>query len=154
MQYISASPQDTAALGECMGRCLKGGTIICLQGDLGAGKTILTQGIARGLKIEGAITSPTFTIMNVHSGAYELYHFDLYRLEWEEQLEDVGFDEYIAGDGISIIEWPDKFPGRMPETALWLNIVVLDEERRKIELSFRGAAEGMYKELKENCFSV
>ena len=140
LRFCTASPEETFALGQCLARMLSSGDVICLSGDLGAGKTLLAQGIAAGLGVAGPVTSPTFTIMNVYPGTRELYHFDLYRLDYPEELDDVGFDEYVGGDGIALIEWADKFPARMPEDVIRLDICRGDgEEQRLIRLDARGA---------------
>jgi tRNA threonylcarbamoyladenosine biosynthesis protein TsaE len=122
LRFKTASPAESLALGNCLGKLLRPGEVICLTGDLGAGKTLLVQGIAAAVKIPSPITSPTFTIVNVYEGTYTLYHFDLYRLEHPEELVDIGYYEYLNGDGIVVIEWPDKFPEELPKRHLWIEI--------------------------------
>lgn len=107
-------------------------TVICLSGDLGAGKTLFVQGIAQGLAVDEPVTSPTFNIMNIYHGRYPIYHFDLYRLDFPEQLEDIGFFEYIQADGIIIIEWADKFAELMPQEYLWIDIKRGGEENERL----------------------
>jgi tRNA threonylcarbamoyladenosine biosynthesis protein TsaE len=117
------SPAATAAFGRALGRRLAAGDVVCLAGDLGAGKTLLTQGIAAGLGVTDDVTSPTFTILQVYdSGRLPLNHFDLYRLEDPAELEDVGFAEYAGGDGVAVIEWADRFAAAMPDERLWIEI--------------------------------
>ncbi len=122
------SPDETYAFGKNVAKLLQSGDVLCLAGDLGAGKTRLSQGIAAGLTVSGSVTSPTFTVLNVYEGitgsgqALPVYHFDLYRLEHPAELADIGFDYYLGADGIAIIEWPDKFPEFLPAERLWLTI--------------------------------
>ena len=104
----SASPEVTLALGERLGRLLQPGDVVLLSGALGAGKTALTQGIARGLGVAGPVSSPTFTILKEHEGRIPLYHFDLYRIEDPDELEALGFDDYFYGDGVSVVEWAER----------------------------------------------
>lgn len=135
----TVSPEETTAFGFCLGRVLQAGDIICLTGDLGAGKTHLTKGIAKGLGIENTITSPTYTIMQIYKGRVPLYHFDLYRVEQAADLRDIGFEEYIYGQGVSIIEWADKFWEVMPRERLTVVLEYGDntavERRIKLEAS-------------------
>ncbi len=107
--YRTDNAEDTAKTAEQLGALLTGGNLICLKGELGAGKTKFTQGLARGLNIEGYVTSPTFTIVNEYSGNPGMYHYDFYRLGSIEELYDTGFDEYIYGNDITVIEWADRF---------------------------------------------
>lgn len=116
-------PEATAAVGRNLASKLAVGDVICLSGDLGAGKTLLVQGLAAGLGVTEEVTSPTFTILQVYdSGRMPVYHFDLYRLDHPDQLFDVGFEEYVAADGVAVIEWADKFAPCMPVERLWLAI--------------------------------
>ncbi|SHI55597.1 tRNA (adenosine(37)-N6)-threonylcarbamoyltransferase complex ATPase subunit type 1 TsaE [Propionispora hippei] len=134
-------PEETYRLGEKLAALLQAGDVVCLSGTLGAGKTLLTQGIAAGLKIREAVTSPTFTIMNVYDAPIRLYHFDLYRLEQPGELADIGFDEYTGphSDGVAIIEWPDRFDGYMPEENFWLTISLGEQTgERVISLAANG----------------
>lgn len=111
------------------------GDVIALSGDLGAGKTHLVQGVARGLGVEDPVTSPTFTVMAVHPGSLPLYHFDLYRLEREAELEDIGFYETLEADGVSMIEWGDRFPSALPDDHLLVTVHRIGDERRLFELA-------------------
>ncbi|VBB05822.1 trna threonylcarbamoyl adenosine modification protein tsae [Lucifera butyrica] len=120
--FKTGSPEATFAFGCSLASVLLDGDIVCLQGDLGMGKTVFVQGIARGLDVKEAVTSPTFTILNIYEGKTKLYHFDLYRLETPEELEDIGFDEYTSAGGVAVIEWPDKFPDRLPAECLWVKL--------------------------------
>jgi len=119
--YRTQSPSQTFQLGYALGRILKAGDVVCLAGDLGAGKTLFTQGIAAGLGITDEVTSPTFAIIQVYEGQVCLFHIDLYRLDHPDDLIDIGFEEYINMNGIAIIEWPDKFSEFLPEQRLWID---------------------------------
>lgn len=116
------SPEETFALGKQLGSLLEDEDILCLTGDLGAGKTLITQGIAAALEVEQPVTSPTFTVLNIYEGMLAVYHFDLYRLENSYELDDIGFYEYTASGGVVIIEWSDKFPGNIPENHLEIKL--------------------------------
>lgn len=104
----SASPDMTHALGERLGHLLQSGDVVLLSGNLGAGKTALTQGIARGLGIAGPVSSPTFTLLKEYDGRIPLYHFDLYRIEHPDELEALGFGDYFYGDGVCVVEWAER----------------------------------------------
>lgn len=109
-KWKTASPEETWKLAQRLGTLLRGKEVLCLSGDLGAGKTLFSQGLASGLGVAEDVTSPTFTLMNVYqSGKGEMYHFDLYRLEDASQLWDIDFYTYVEGRGIALIEWPDAF---------------------------------------------
>lgn len=132
--WQTQSPEETHLLGQRLGHWLKEQEqpmAIILIGDLGAGKTQLSQGIGQGFGIQGTMTSPTFAIVNTYEvdGQF-LYHFDLYRLEEEEELENIGFYE-LTERGKSIIEWGNKFPEALPEEALVLTIEIMDEKTRR-----------------------
>lgn len=119
----STDPAATYAFGRSLGRCLANGDVVCLAGDLGAGKTLLVQGMAAGLGVTDDVTSPTFTILHVYGGGrLPLNHFDLYRLNNPTELEDVGFAEYTGGEGVAVIEWADKFAAAMPNERLWIEL--------------------------------
>ncbi|WP_405378388.1 tRNA (adenosine(37)-N6)-threonylcarbamoyltransferase complex ATPase subunit type 1 TsaE [Phascolarctobacterium sp.] len=124
--------KDSAAtenLGRVLGKHAQDGDVFCLSGDLGAGKTLLSRGVAAGLGVASEeVTSPTFAILNIYQGReLEVHHFDLYRLNRAEELEDIGFDEYAGGDGVTLIEWAELFPEQLPE------------ERLQVELRLEGA---------------
>jgi tRNA threonylcarbamoyladenosine biosynthesis protein TsaE len=107
----TASPQETRRLGRCLGRVLGQPVVVLLSGDLGAGKTCLTQGLARGLGVpeNEPIVSPSYTLMNLYRGRMELYHFDLYRLSDPDELEELGLEEYLPGGGVAVVEWANRF---------------------------------------------
>lgn len=109
------NPEATEALGEKLGREARAGQIYCLSGDLGVGKTVFTKGFAKGLGITGHVTSPTFAIVNEYEGRLPLYHFDVYRIGDIEEMDEVGFEEYVMGDGVSLIEWANLIEEILPE---------------------------------------
>ena len=123
MTYESEREQETYSLGFKMGSCAKPGDIYCLTGDLGVGKTVFTAGFAKGLAINTPICSPTFTILQIYDeGRLPLYHFDVYRIEDEDEMEEIGFDEYAFGDGVCLIEWGEKIEGLLPENTVRITI--------------------------------
>ena len=136
---MTHSPAETRALGEKLAHLLLPGDVLLLWGDLGAGKSELTRGIAKGLGIAGPISSPSFTIMNVYDdGRIPLYHFDWYRLQSSEELYEMGMDEYLGGDGVAVIEWPGQCSDAIPETCLSIIIEPQEDETRRILFDYRG----------------
>ncbi|KUO74821.1 MAG: tRNA threonylcarbamoyladenosine biosynthesis protein TsaE [Clostridia bacterium BRH_c25] len=115
--------EETLLLGEQLGRLLNTGSIVCLSGDLGAGKTAFTQGIAKGLGVEDYVTSPTYTIINEYEGRLPLYHFDVYRLNDVEEMHELGYEEYFFGDGVVVLEWADIVKDIIPRERLWITIL-------------------------------
>ena len=137
---ITHSPGETRAFGERLARQLRAGDVLLLQGNLGAGKSELTRGIARGLGVTDTVTSPSFTILNVYEdGRVPLYHFDWYRLQSAEELYEMGMDEYLGGDGVAVVEWPSQCPEAIPEDCLEVAIEPLGESERRLTLTPRGA---------------
>jgi tRNA threonylcarbamoyladenosine biosynthesis protein TsaE len=114
--------KETEDFGIKLGKLLEPGDIVCLNGELGAGKTTMTKSIGIGLGVEEYITSPTFTLINQYRGRMPVYHFDVYRLENVEELYDLGFDEYFFGNGVCIIEWAEKIEKMLPEDRLVIDI--------------------------------
>ncbi|MCR5008760.1 MAG: tRNA (adenosine(37)-N6)-threonylcarbamoyltransferase complex ATPase subunit type 1 TsaE [Oribacterium sp.] len=136
MIFESNSAEDTFAFGKKMGEAAKPGDIICLDGDLGVGKTVFTQGFAEGLGIDDYVNSPTFTIVKEYYGRIPLYHFDVYRIGDPSEMEEIGYEDYFYGNGVSIIEWPELIEELIPEEAHWVRIKKdLDKgfDYRKIE---------------------
>lgn len=133
---ISSSPEETRAMGEKIGRTLRPGAVICLYGELGAGKTCLIQGLARGLgvKEEKEVKSPTFVLIREYEGRFPIYHFDLYRIESEQELEGLGYEEYFYGRGVTLIEWADKIQEHLPPNRIEIHLTFLDENERRIEV--------------------
>ena len=154
---ITESPEQTADLAVIVGKRIREGTVVCMEGDLGAGKTLFVQYLARTLGVEGKVTSPTFSLMNIYEGFCPILHFDLYRLESEEQLEDIGFFEYTEEpEGIVVIEWADKFPQAMPEEHVHVKFerTGRTEEERRITFSCAGERdEEFLEELEAYCQS-
>ena len=133
MEYLSHSAEETEAIGEALGRQLRGGSVVAYRGGLGMGKTAFTRGLARGLGCRGRVTSPTFTIVNEYNGTTPLFHFDMYRLEDEDALFDIGWDDYLERGGVCAVEWSENVWGAM-ENAIVITITRLSEETRKIEI--------------------
>ncbi|MFS0674414.1 tRNA (adenosine(37)-N6)-threonylcarbamoyltransferase complex ATPase subunit type 1 TsaE [Ornithinibacillus sp. 179-J 7C1 HS] len=128
---------ETIALAERLVSLLQPGDVLTLEGDLGAGKTTFTKGIATGLGIKRTLSSPTFTIIKEYEGTIPLYHMDVYRLENSD--EDIGFDEYFNGNGITVVEWAQFIEDYLPEERLDITIKYLDEQSRGIEFNPIGA---------------
>lgn len=121
--YITTRTEaETSALGEIFGRNLDQPLVIALQGELGAGKTVFVRGAARGLVVPEQVTSPTFVLLKIYSGRLALYHFDFYRLSGEEDTLELGFCEYLPGDGVAFIEWAERLPDLLPEDYLLIKI--------------------------------
>lgn len=133
----SQSSEDTFRVGAIIGARADKGDIIALIGDLGTGKTRLTQGIAAGLEVPAVypITSPTFTLINEYPGRFVLYHFDIYRLEGSKDLEDMGYEDYFYGDGVVVIEWAERIRDILPEGVLFINFTYIDEHNRELVIA-------------------
>lgn len=134
MVIISRSDTETFKLGVELGRKLKPGMVMSLNGDLGAGKTHLTKGIAKGLEIDEYITSPSFTIVNEYEGRLKLYHFDVYRIEDVNEMYEIGFEEYLYGDGVCIVEWGDMVKEILPDNTIQIQIRRLEGDEREITI--------------------
>ena len=135
MEFYTASAQETEQLGQRLGQGLKPGAVIAYSGDLGAGKTAFTRGLARGLGIEGYLPSPTFPIMQMYeTGRLPLYHFDWYRLESAEELYELSMDEYLYGEGVSVVEWPSQAEEVIPESYLEIALTPTGDNDREITL--------------------
>jgi len=135
--FISQSPQETYAFGKNLGQTLRPGDVVALSGELGAGKTCLAQGIARGLGIpeEYRITSPTFTIINEYPGRLILYHLDVYRLSGVRDLDEIGYEDCFNDKGVVVVEWAEKIRDALPKETLFILLTYIDENIRKIMLS-------------------
>ena len=134
MEFITNSPQETEALGQKLGQMLPAGTVSAYRGDLGAGKTAFTRGLARGLGIQDPVTSPTYTIVNEYlGGRVPLFHFDMYRLHSADDLFDIGWDDYLERQGICAVEWSENVAEAL-EDPLVVTICKTGEESRKITL--------------------
>lgn len=131
MIYDSFSPEDTFLLARKMGEEADPGTVICLDGDLGVGKTLFSQGFAKGLGVEEYVNSPTFTILQEYdSGRLPLYHFDVYRIEDPEEMEETGFLDLIFGDGVCLVEWSQRIREQLPQH--YIRVVI----RKELEKGF------------------
>lgn len=138
----SCSAKETRAIGQQLASALKAGDVVLLDGDLGAGKSELARGVARGLGIEGAVPSPSFTILNVYDeGRVPLYHFDWYRIEDSGEIYEMGMDEQLGGDGIALIEWSEKAKECLPERRLRIVIRTIDENTRELCFTPEGGFE-------------
>ena len=139
MEYITNSPEETEAVGAALGKCLKPGAVIAYQGDLGAGKTAFTRGVACGLGAKESVTSPAYTIVNEYmSGKYPLFHFDMYRLASSDDLFDIGWEDYLERGGVCAVEWSENVADAM-EGAIIVTIEKLGEDARRITIE--GGAE-------------
>ena len=149
---FTAAEVQTQELGQRLGRLLCEPALILLQGDLGAGKSVLARGIARGLGVapEIPITSPTFTLMNQYSARLPLYHFDLYRLSGPDDLIELGFDDFAAGDGVALVEWPERLEDEATP-GLWIFLQRQDQVRRRLDFAARGeVAENLLARLRDS----
>ena len=134
MEMITNSPQQTEAVGAALGQIVTPGTVIAYRGDLGAGKTAFTRGLARGLGITEPVTSPTYTVVNEYlSGRLPLFHFDMYRLSCAEDLWDIGWDDYLERGGVCAVEWSENVAEAM-ESPIWVCIEKTGDESRRITL--------------------
>ncbi len=145
VDLVSDSPQETKEFGASLGQLLRGGELICLEGELGSGKTTFIQGIGRGLGVDGPITSPTFIFVNEYRGEnLTFYHVDLYRVESRQEIIASGLDDLFWGDGVCAIEWAEKAGEIVPQERLWVTLRHGGERRRLITLEAQGST---YEEL-------
>ena len=134
MEFITNSPEETEALGAALAQRLTPGTVIAYRGDLGAGKTAFTRGLARGLGVTEQVTSPTYTIVNEYiGGRMPLFHFDMYRLGSSDELFDIGWEDYLERGGVCAVEWSENVDDAM-ENAVYVTIHKTGEENRRIEI--------------------
>lgn len=134
MRFLTHSPEETEALGEALGRRLRGGEIVAYYGDLGAGKTAFTRGLARGLDISARVTSPTYTIVNEYlGGRLPLFHFDMYRLSSADDLFDIGWEDYLQRGGVCAVEWSENVQEAL-ENAVTVRIEKRSDETREITI--------------------
>lgn len=146
MRIVTRSEEETFIVGTRIGEKLKPGDVISLNGDLGAGKTHITKGIAKGLEVYDYITSPTFIIVNQYEGRIPLYHFDVYRINDIDEMYDIGFEEYLYGEGACIIEWGKIVEELLPEYAIKIDINKIDDNTREIVIDDKntfGLSEGV-----------
>jgi len=144
---------QTVALGEAIGRALGAGDVVAMTGDLGAGKTTMTRGIAAGLGVTDLIHSPTFTVVHEHKGRIPLYHIDLYRL-CSAELESIGFEEYLEGGGVTVIEWAERADGELPMGRLSIDLRTDDSDPDSREVTLETDCQRLaplLKELADRC---
>ena len=122
MKFESFSAEETYAFGKKLGEEAKPGAVYCLSGDLGVGKTVFTKGFAVGLGVTDTVNSPTFTIVQVYNGRLPFYHFDVYRIEEPEEMEEIGYEDYFYGDGACMIEWAELIEELIPANAVKVRI--------------------------------
>lgn len=139
MHFLSRSPGQTRHIGMCLGRVLLPGDVICLQGDLGAGKTTFVQGVAQGWNSQDAVSSPTFIIVNVYrdAGQGQLFHLDAYRLDSVLEAEELDLNAMLA-QGPLLIEWPERMEGLIPPEHLWIMLDHVDQEEREMKFISHG----------------
>lgn len=138
MQYVTTSPEQTELLGQRLGECLRGGEIIAYRGELGAGKTAFTRGLARGLGISVRVTSPTYTIVNEYTGGrLPLFHFDMYRLHGADDLFDIGWEDYLERGGVCAVEWSENVAEAV-ENAITVTIEKASDDARRITIEGSG----------------
>jgi len=131
--FISNSPPETEAIARRLADDLVAGSVLALKGELGSGKTLFTQALVAGLESDAAVTSPTFTIVHEYQGGrFPVYHFDFFRLEDRESAERLGLEDYFFSDGVSVIEWADRFQELIPEQARWISFEIKSEAQRAI----------------------
>ena len=134
MEFLTNSPEETEKVGAALGKILSPGTILAYRGDLGAGKTAFTRGLARGLGYNEPVTSPTYTIVNEYlGGRLPLFHFDMYRLGSSDDLWDIGWEDYLERGGICAVEWSENVDDAM-DNAIWVTIHKTGDESRRIEI--------------------
>ncbi|WP_445493139.1 tRNA (adenosine(37)-N6)-threonylcarbamoyltransferase complex ATPase subunit type 1 TsaE [Niallia sp. 03133] len=146
-EWIAMNPEDTMIIAERLAALLQKGDVITLEGDLGAGKTTFTKGLAKGLHITKTVNSPTFTIIKEYFGNLPLYHMDVYRVK--DSFEDLGFDEYFDGNGVCVVEWAHLIQDQLPEEYLKICLYYDKETGRKIVFSPNGTR---YMQLCEELF--
>ncbi|MDP8230668.1 MAG: tRNA (adenosine(37)-N6)-threonylcarbamoyltransferase complex ATPase subunit type 1 TsaE [Candidatus Gorgyraea atricola] len=137
---LTHSPEETIKLGEDLAKRLSKGSVVALFGDLGSGKTTFTKGIGKGLGVKNAmhINSPTFVLIKEYKGKFPLYHLDLYRLENLQNIEDIAVEEYIYGDGVTIIEWAGKMKRLLPKKHIAVKFTIKGESEREIKIEDLG----------------
>jgi len=134
VEFVSGSPAQTARLGERLGKLLRGGEVICLEGNLGAGKTCLAQGIGRGWGAATDLTSPTFTLIHEYGDGPRVYHIDLYRLRKLREAASLGLEELLDREAVVLVEWGERFPELWPAERIEIRLSTLDEDAREIRI--------------------
>ncbi len=159
LDFISHSPEQTRRFGARLGALLHAGDVICLEGELGTGKTCLAQGIGQGMGVRDSITSPSFTLIAEYqpaSLAPVLYHIDLYRLNRPvDEALALGLDDYLAGDGVCVIEWADRIQTALPDERLWVTLRHLDTSKRGIVIKAVGNHyDELLQEFRRDAFGI
>jgi len=132
--WRTSCPEETRKVGEEIAEGLSPGDLLGLFGDVGSGKTVLAQGICRGLGVEESVTSPSFVIVQEYEGKFKVYHMDLYRIEDFRELEEIGYEDYFYGEGVCLVEWPERAGPLWPEEAIWVHLRRLGTSEREIVL--------------------
>lgn len=155
LDFISHSARQTGRFGARLGRLLAPGDLVLLDGPIGAGKTVMAQGIARGLGVCDPVVSPTFTIVREYNGRLPLYHIDLYRLHPGSQLESIGIEDYLYSNGIVVIEWPDRAGALLPAEQLCIQLKVISTGKRGIRMiPASNRARELVSQFRRNAFGV
>jgi tRNA threonylcarbamoyladenosine biosynthesis protein TsaE len=140
LELTSDSPEQTQRIGERLGQLARAGDLFCLEGDLGSGKTCFVQGLGRGLGVPTSIHSPTFILANEHRGGrLPLFHLDVYRMRGADEAIGIGLDDYLAGDGVCVIEWAEKIRAALPDEHVWITFHHLSENQRGLQIKVLGA---------------
>jgi tRNA threonylcarbamoyladenosine biosynthesis protein TsaE len=134
-EIVSRSPEETEAIGERLAGRLKSGSVVALRGKLGAGKTCLAKGIARALGVTETVTSPTYTIVSEYRGTLPLYHIDAYRLGGDDDFANIGGDELLDGNGVSLVEWSERIPRSLPADAIIIQIEISGPQERIVKIT-------------------
>ncbi len=135
IEYISKSPDETILIAQNFAETLKGGEVIAFRGDLGAGKTCFTRGLAKGLNYNGDVTSPTFALINEYlGGKFDIFHFDMYRISSWDELYSSGYFEYLEQGGILVLEWSENIENALPNNTIYVELETKDETTRKITI--------------------
>jgi len=152
-RIVSSSVEETLCIGALLGRHLTNGSVLTLDGELGSGKTCLTRGIAQGLNVpEGLyVTSPSYSLINEYPGRLLLFHVDLYRVQDVGELEELGLDEIMGGDGVAVIEWADRLVGHLPKERLAVSMSILNDRTRALQFTGYGPQPV---DLVENCLEA
>ena len=136
MKWTARGEDEMIALGEELSRRFSGGETVALVGDLGAGKTHFSKGLARGLDCGDLVTSPTFSLVHEYlTGRVPMFHFDFYRIETIDEIEQIGWEEYLLQDGVVVVEWADKFPDCLPDETTWCHFTIREDGSREIRIS-------------------
>lgn len=135
IEYISNSPEETILIAQDFAKTLNGGEVIAYRGNLGAGKTCFTRGLAKGLEYNGDVTSPTFALINEYlGGKFDIYHFDMYRISSWDELYSSGYFEYLEQGGILVLEWSENIENALPTNTIYVELEAIDETTRKITI--------------------